>query len=81
MKTELQAAYNALLIRARQIEIADKNRTVKCVHCGQDKSHHPDHDPRCSTSSLSRKFKSVSEEELARIDAALPPIEAILAHL
>lgn len=78
MKAELQVAYNALLKRKREIEVADKNGTVKCQHCGSQKSLHPNHDPRCSTWVCSQIFKSVDADELERIEASLLPIEAIL---
>lgn len=79
MKEELQAAYNALLKRKREIEIADKNGTVKCRVCGENKEHHERiGGMRCSFSALTGHFYSVDADESARIEAALPPIEALL---
>jgi hypothetical protein len=77
MKTELQAAYHALLTRKREIEVADKTGAVKCRLCDRAKSEHIP-DGRCSVSALSANFVSVDRDESDRIEAALPPIEAML---
>ena len=80
MKTKLQEAYNALLQRKREIEILDQNGTAICRNCGGEKKpHYSDGTGRCSTSALTRNFVSVDKSESDKIEAALPPIEALLS--
>ena len=80
MKPELQAAYHALLIRKREIEVADTSGTVKCRVCGENKEHHERMgNMRCSTCALTGYFYSVNADESSLIEAALPPIEALIA--
>jgi hypothetical protein len=80
MTTELHTVYRVLLIRKREIEISDKNETVKCRLCAREKGHHVP-GGRCSCSAFSGNFYSVDADELARIEAALPPIEALIVGL
>lgn len=77
VELSLENNYENLLRKQRTLKIKDDSGKALCAYCSQEKLEHCSVN-RCSTSALSRTFRSVDAEEQQRIEQALMLIEELM---